>query len=51
MSLSTAPDAAGDLPVQQPSRITLAGGCFWCTEAVFDRVEGVLDVRLSLIHI
>jgi len=45
MSLSTAPDAAGDLPVQQPSRITLAGGCFWCTEAVFDRVEGVLDVR------
>jgi peptide-methionine (S)-S-oxide reductase len=24
---------------------TLAGGCFWCMEAVFERVEGVLDVR------
>ncbi|TSE34624.1 peptide-methionine (S)-S-oxide reductase MsrA [Tepidimonas charontis] len=23
----------------------LGGGCFWCTEAVFDRVRGVLDVE------
>ncbi|MFG0263165.1 MAG: peptide-methionine (S)-S-oxide reductase MsrA [Novipirellula sp. JB048] len=23
---------------------TLAGGCFWCTEAVFERIEGVNDV-------
>jgi peptide-methionine (S)-S-oxide reductase len=23
---------------------TLAGGCFWCTEAVFDRLKGVRDV-------
>jgi len=23
---------------------TLAGGCFWCTEAVFERIEGVDDV-------
>lgn len=23
---------------------TLAGGCFWCLEAVFDQLEGVLDV-------
>ena len=23
---------------------TLAGGCFWCIEAVFERVEGVYDV-------
>ncbi len=23
---------------------TLGGGCFWCTESVFDNVSGVLDV-------
>ena len=23
---------------------TLAGGCFWCVEAAFDRIEGVVDV-------
>ena len=25
--------------------IVLAGGCFWCTEADFDRVRGVTDVQ------
>ena len=25
--------------------ITLGGGCFWCTEAVFVRVRGVADVE------
>jgi peptide-methionine (S)-S-oxide reductase len=27
------------------SQITLGGGCFWCTEAVFLRVRGVLAVE------
>ncbi|MDW8131336.1 MAG: peptide-methionine (S)-S-oxide reductase MsrA [Bryobacterales bacterium] len=41
------PDPAMDLPVPAdgaPRTAVLAGGCFWCTEAVFERVEGVLDV-------
>jgi peptide-methionine (S)-S-oxide reductase len=25
--------------------ITLGGGCFWCTEAVYERVDGVLSVE------
>ena len=25
--------------------IVLAGGCFWCTEAVFKEVRGVLDIE------
>jgi peptide-methionine (S)-S-oxide reductase len=27
-----------------PEVATLAGGCFWCLEAVYDELEGVLDV-------
>ena len=26
---------------------TLAGGCFWCTEAVFERMEGVNAVSYT----
>ena len=29
----------------QTQTITLGGGCFWCTEAVFVNVKGVLDVE------
>jgi methionine-S-sulfoxide reductase len=27
-----------------PATAVLAGGCFWCTEAAFEQLEGVLDV-------
>jgi peptide-methionine (S)-S-oxide reductase len=30
---------------QQIETITLGGGCFWCTEAVFVKVRGVTDVE------
>ena len=29
----------------QVHTITLGGGCFWCTEAVFVKVRGILDVE------
>ena len=32
------------MPVKQQEVITLAGGCFWCLEAVFDNLKGVTDV-------
>lgn len=28
-----------------PQTITLAGGCFWCLEAVYEQVDGVLAVE------
>jgi peptide-methionine (S)-S-oxide reductase len=38
MTTHTAPTHANKI-------ITLGGGCFWCTEAVFVRVKGVVDVE------
>ena len=32
-------------PTHTHKIITLGGGCFWCTEAVFVRVKGVVDVE------
>ena len=31
--------------MSSPATLVLGGGCFWCTEAVFVRVKGVLDVE------
>lgn len=30
--------------LEQYSTAVFAGGCFWCTEAAFERIEGVVDV-------
>lgn len=31
--------------MRQLQTITLGGGCFWCLEAVYDKVRGVTDVE------
>jgi peptide-methionine (S)-S-oxide reductase len=39
------PDPANDAkPAKGKQTAVLAGGCFWCTEAVFEIIEGVTDV-------
>jgi peptide methionine sulfoxide reductase msrA/msrB len=41
------PSAARPAPAPAPARsetATFAGGCFWCTEALFEGVEGVISV-------
>jgi peptide-methionine (S)-S-oxide reductase len=40
------PDPEQDLTGEAgPATIVLAGGCFWCTEAVYAELDGVLAVR------
>ena len=41
-ALPSAPAAA-----QQTESALVAGGCFWCVESDFRRVEGVVDVRVG----
>ncbi len=37
-------DGAGDAAQTERETATLGGGCFWCVEAVFDKVKGVSSV-------
>jgi peptide-methionine (S)-S-oxide reductase len=47
VSFADFPDAPLDLALPADAgrqQIVLAGGCFWCTEGVFERIPGVVDV-------
>jgi peptide-methionine (S)-S-oxide reductase len=38
-------NTSGDKFMSQVETITLGGGCFWCTEAVYVKVRGITDVE------
>jgi peptide-methionine (S)-S-oxide reductase len=45
---SAFPDAVKDIPLASSPvirTVVLAGGCFWCVEAVYRQIDGVLEVR------
>ncbi|MEM1011249.1 MAG: peptide-methionine (S)-S-oxide reductase MsrA [Planctomycetota bacterium] len=40
----TFPKPTSDLDQTGEQQVVLAGGCFWCTEGVFEKLPGVTDV-------
>src|SRR5438067_2832751 len=47
VDFKTFPDPREDLKLAAdsgPQIVVLAGGCFWCTEGVFENTPGVIDV-------
>jgi peptide-methionine (S)-S-oxide reductase len=34
-----------EMTTQSPDTITLGAGCFWCVEAIFEQLEGVISVE------
>jgi peptide-methionine (S)-S-oxide reductase len=41
--------AGGDAAAQATAKATFAGGCFWCVEADFDKVPGVISTTSGYI--
>ncbi|MHB1767536.1 MAG: peptide-methionine (S)-S-oxide reductase, partial [Phycisphaerae bacterium] len=45
MNASAIPDSPIDVPsTVEPQSVVLAGGCFWCVEAVYRQLGGVRKV-------
>jgi len=42
--ITQANGTAQESPASQSARATLAGGCFWCMEEAFEKVDGVTSV-------
>jgi len=48
-TLATAASASAQAPAASMAKATVAGGCFWCVEADFDKVDGVISTTSGYI--